>query len=98
MRIATAVIFLALLLAASVSADSTKTATLHVEGMTCGACATSVKIVLKKVDGVIDATVSYERKRAVVQYDPTRVSPPQLVAAIEKKLPYKARVVEEASR
>lgn len=73
MRTAITSIVLWLVLAASIAAAPTKNATLHVEGMTCGACATSVKIVLKKIDGVIDATVSYERKRAVVQYDPDRV-------------------------
>jgi copper chaperone CopZ len=89
---------LTLLIAVTVSGGSTSTAVLHVEGMTCGACATSVKIVLKKVDGVVGATVSYEKKRAVVEYDPARVSPATLVAAIEAKLPYKARVVEDESR
>lgn len=98
MRVATGLIVLILLFAATVSGGSTSTAILHVEGMTCGACATSVKIVLKKVEGVVDATVSYEKKRAVVEYDPARVTPAKLVAAIETKLPYKARVVEDESR
>ncbi len=98
MRVATGSFVLTLLIAVTVSGGSTSTAVLHVEGMTCGACATSVKIVLKKVDGVVDAAVSYEKKRAVVEYDPARVSPAKLAAAIEAKLPYKARVVEDGNR
>lgn len=98
MRVATGLFVLMSLIAVTVSGGSTSTAVLHVEGMTCGACATSVKIVLKKVDGVVGAAVSYEKNRAVVEYDPARVSPAKLVAAIEAKLPYRARVVEEKSR
>lgn len=98
MRMATALIVLTLLLAATLSGGTTSTAVLQVEGMTCGACATSVKIVLKNIDGVIDATVSYATKRAVVRYDPARVTAARLAAVIEAKLPYKARVVEGEGR
>lgn len=82
----------------TISGSSTSTTVLYVEGMTCLACATSVKIVLKMIDGVIGATVSYEKKRAVVEYDPAPVSPAKLVSAIEVKLPYKARVIEDERR
>ncbi len=98
MRITTALIVLTLLLTATLSGGTTSTTVLRVEGMTCGACATSVKLVLKKVDGVTDAAVSYTTKRAVVHYDPARVNPAKLVAEIEAKLPYKATVVEGAGR
>lgn len=37
----------------------TKTVTLKVEGMTCDACAISVKTALKGVEGVKEAKVSY---------------------------------------
>lgn len=69
---------------------SGRTTTLQIEGMTCGACATSVKIVLGKLDGVSDAKVSFREKRAVVTYDPGKVTPEQMVEAIHAKLPYKA--------
>lgn len=70
-------------------------ATLHIDGMTCGACATSAKIVLKKQNGVKKADVSYVRKTATVEYDPGITSAKKLAAAVEALLPYKARVVEE---
>ena len=72
-----------------------KVTTLHVEGMTCGACATALKQVLKSTDGVRDARVSYEEKSAVVTYDSAKVTPEKIVRAISEKLPtYKATVVK----
>lgn len=70
-------------------------ATLHIEGMTCGACATSAKIVLKKQNGVKKADVSYAKKTATVEYDPAVTSAKKLAAAVEASLPYKARVIED---
>lgn len=72
-----------------------KVTTLRIEGMTCGACATAVRQVLKNVDGVKGARVSYEDKNAVVTYDPARVTPDKIVRAIAEKLPaYKATVIK----
>lgn len=61
-----------------------RTVDLHIEGMDCPACATSVRIALKKLDGVRDATVSYAEKRARVQYEADKVAPPQLVGAVTR--------------
>ena len=74
---------------------SEKIATLHIEGMTCGSCATAVKRVLIKVDGVKAATVSYEKNSAVVTYEPAKVTPEKIARAVEEKLPtYKAKVIK----
>jgi copper chaperone CopZ len=83
---------------ASVLAADAKTATLGVEGMTCGGCAASVKIVLKKLDGVSMAMVSFAEKKATVTYDPAKVTPQQMADAIAAKLGYKAKVVTEAAK
>jgi copper chaperone CopZ len=64
------------------------TTALHIEGMTCGSCATAVKIVLRKTPGVKDAKVSYEEKRADVTYDPSATSPQKIAAAIADALAY----------
>ena len=69
------------------------TTRLRIEGMTCGACATSVKIVLQKIDGVNTARVSHEEKSAVVTYDPAKVTPQHLADTVNAKLPYKATLV-----
>lgn len=71
-----------------------KVVTLHVEGMTCGGCAISTRIVLERLPGVEKATVSYEKSRAVVTFDPARVSVAQMIAAV-KTLGYTATVVPE---
>lgn len=73
---------------------ATKTTTIAVEGMTCGGCATAVKQVIRKVDGVAEASVSYGDKRAIVTYDPAKTTPSQIANAIVKTLPYKATVVD----
>lgn len=64
---------------------------LHVDGMTCASCSTAVRLALKRLDGVVDATVSFDEKRAVVTYDPKRVAPEKMVAAIAD-LGYTAKV------
>ena len=74
---------------------SGRVTTLHIEGMTCGACATAVKQVLRKVDGVKDARVSLEEKSAVVTYDAAKVTPEKIARAVEDSLPtYRATVVK----
>lgn len=69
-----------------------KTDTLHVEGMTCGGCVVGVRKVLTRLAGVTKAEVSYEHSRAVVTYDPQKVTVEQMIEAI-KTLGYKASVV-----
>ncbi len=77
------------------SSASEKVATLHIKGMTCGSCATAVKRVLTRVDGVKAATVSYEKNSAIVTYEPAKVTPEKIARAVEEKLPtYKARVIK----
>ncbi len=49
-----------------------------VEGMTCPVCAEGVEHKLKKLPGVRKATVSYEQRKAEIEYDPQRVPLGQL--------------------
>jgi copper chaperone CopZ len=83
---------------AEVLAADTQRVALHVEGMTCGGCAISTRVVLKRLDGVRTAEVSYEDRRALVTYDRSRVTPQQMIAALKEKLGYTARVVEAGAR
>jgi Cu+-exporting ATPase len=55
---------------------------LALEGMTCASCATRIERSLNKLDGVV-ATVNFATENAAVSYDPARVSPAQLTAAVE---------------
>lgn len=56
---------------------------LSVRGMTCAACVNRVERALKKVPGVQSAQVNFATETAAVQVDAARVSPQDLVAAIE---------------
>jgi len=75
-------------------AAGVKTATLNVEGMTCASCTVTVKTALRKLDGVKDATVKLDEKRAIVQYDPGKVTPQQMAEAVTKA-GYKTTVASE---
>lgn len=70
----------------------TETVTFRVEGMTCGGCVIGVRKVLTRLAGVTKADVRYEQQRAIVTYNPTKVTVEQMVAAI-KTLGYRATVV-----
>lgn len=72
------------------------TVTLTVEGMTCASCSVAVRTALKKLDGVRDARVSVEEKRAVVDYDAAKVSPQRMVEAVNR-LGYRASVTPKGS-
>ena len=50
--------------------------------MTCASCATRIERNLNRLDGV-EATVNYATERASVRFDAERVTPGELVAAVE---------------
>ena len=56
---------------------------LKVKGMTCGGCVAAVERVLKALDGVGRADVSLAQGEAQVEYEPSRLKPADLEAAIE---------------
>lgn len=62
------------------------TAEFDVEGMTCGGCALATEAALKKLEGVVAADARYDERteegRCTVEYDPARVSPERMMAAI----------------
>ena len=89
-------LLIAVVLTFALSASAAeKLTTLRIEGMTCGSCATAVKHVLKNVDGVKKAHVSYAEKNAVVTYDAAKVTPEKIARAVTEKLPtYKATVIK----
>jgi len=57
---------------------------LPVEGMTCASCSARVGRALTKLDGVEGANVNFATHRAAVTYDPSRVDPEALRAAVER--------------
>jgi copper chaperone CopZ len=82
-----------LLLGAASPADGTERLRLRVEGMVCPFCAASVESVLGGQAGVLEAEASFLSGTAVVVYDPARIDPEAIVAAVNSKTLYRARLV-----
>lgn len=72
---------LSLLAATAPAFAATQTVTLSVPTMTCAACPITVKKALTKVDGVIEAKVSWAPKEAVVTFDDAKTNTQALMAA-----------------
>jgi len=61
-----------------------ETIPLAVKGMTCVSCEPTVKKALKNLPGVSGVKVSYKKGEAVIEYDPEKVTPEQMIDAINK--------------
>lgn len=59
--------------------------TLPVEGMTCGACATTVQKRLTQAPGVRDAAVNYATGKATVRFDDAATQVADLVRAVRDR-------------
>jgi copper chaperone CopZ len=70
---------------------SSERVVLAVEGMYCDSCAAGIKAMLKRTAGVIAVDVSYQKKEAVVDYNPEKVTPEKIVETINN-LGYKASI------
>lgn len=68
-----------------------------IEGMTCRGCASAITDALANVTGVIRADVSYYDRLATVSYDPGKVAPDALVAAIDE-IGFTARIASSTAR
>ncbi len=66
------------------AAAGSATVVLRVEGMTCPSCKVAVRTALSKLGGVKDARVDVVRKSATIDYDPNRVTPHQMVDAVNR--------------
>ncbi len=70
---------------------ATRSVTFTVTGWTCGSCAASTRIALKKLDGVEEVKTDHQKMEAAVTYDDSKVTPEKMVQAIQR-LGYKATV------
>ena len=75
-------------------AEARERVELALDGMTCASCAARIQRKLNKLDGV-DAGVNYATETAAVSYDPARVSPADLILAVESA-GYGATLTEDA--
>jgi mercuric ion binding protein len=67
--------------------------TLAVEGMTCGLCPLTVTTAIEGVEGVLQVSVDYDAKRAIVRYDGTATTA-QEIAEASTSAGYPARMAE----
>lgn len=56
----------------------------NIEGMHCGACATGIEMFLSNTEGVNSAKISFEEKKAEVEYDETKASDEKIIKAVEE--------------
>jgi copper chaperone CopZ len=59
-----------------------RSVTIPIEGMACDACAARIQTRLAGVEGVLDANVSFDGKRAAIRYNAHAVEPERIAAAI----------------
>lgn len=85
----TIIVLVTALLVAPMVAANQQTVVLDIKGMHCSGCASGIEAMLKRVDGVTKADVSFEERRATVEYDAAKTSPEKLIEAVEK-MGYKA--------
>lgn len=71
-----------------------RSVTLAVDNMSCASCPYIVEQSLERVDGVVDATVSFEDRTAVVRYDDTQTDVDALTRATGDA-GYPSRVAEQ---
>lgn len=55
---------------------------LHIEGMHCGSCAVGIQMLTSSMDGVSSASVDYDGKKGVFEFDPAKTTKDAIVKAI----------------
>lgn len=70
------------LIASAVALGAERAAAFSVENMTCSTCPLTIKVAVKKIDGVRIVRVNYERKTATVVYDDARTTTNEIAAAM----------------
>lgn len=66
---------------------------LKIDGMVCPLCERAVESILRGQPGVLEADADFRTGRAVVVYDPARVTPQEIADAVNKRSFYRARVL-----
>lgn len=57
--------------------------TLNLEGMSCASCAANIEKILNKTEGVISASVNFPLEKAIVEFDSSRISVREIIAAVQ---------------
>ncbi|HEX9563980.1 MAG TPA: heavy metal-associated domain-containing protein [Gemmatimonadaceae bacterium] len=83
---------------AAAQAVDTTIVRMRISGMTCATCPVTARVALKKLDGVYDATVTYDDSLGVVRYDARRVNPAQIASHLTRLTGYKATVLPDSAK
>jgi copper chaperone CopZ len=59
--------------------------TFKIPDMTCSNCAMKIESLEDDLEGVKQINVSYHRQQMVIEYDETRLTEEQIIAAVGKK-------------
>ncbi|NLB35110.1 MAG: copper-translocating P-type ATPase [Elusimicrobia bacterium] len=59
------------------------TSSLKISGMRCASCAQAIENSLNKLDGVKSASLNYAAEKALIEYDPKKISVEDLIKAVE---------------
>lgn len=73
----------------------TEKCTLRIDKINCASCVKTIEDHLSDLNGVIDASVSFATKRAVVTYDPSRLKQEEIAKSLSK-IGYPAVSADEA--
>ncbi len=81
----------------SIQAQQTETekVKLKITGLTCAGCASNLHKVLSETTGIFKNSVEYPGDLAVVEYDPKKITPDEIIKAIEDKTSYSAEIHKE---
>lgn len=69
---------------ASVAQPQSQRMRFPVSGMVCEGCENSIRGAVEKLEGVVACTASHTAQEAVIDYDPTKISPERLSETIAK--------------
>lgn len=56
----------------------------NIQGMTCTACEQHVAHEVDQLSGVIRSTVSYDKKNAIIEFNPSQTTATAIIAAVDK--------------
>lgn len=70
---------------------------LKISGMTCSSCATGIKYELERLNGVIEAGVSFYQSRATITYDSNKITSKEILESeiFSDNSPYQAKIIED---
>lgn len=63
---------------------SMKESTFYVNGMSCTGCANSITAALSAKQGIVEAKVDFDSKKAVIKYDEKKISEEIILQAMQE--------------